>query len=208
MIPYLARLLDITMINGTLPADWKGAIVFPIHKGVDRSLITNYRPVSLTSVVCKQIEHVIASYLRQVWDKNKWLYEGQHGFRPGYSCESQVITVCQDVADSMDNGDRIDAIAIDFSKAFGLVPHDRLLMKIAILGVDSRIVAWVSEFLRGRTQRVKVGGQLSEKVRVTSGVPQGSVLGPLLFLAYVNDIWRNIESTIRLFADDCVIYKK
>ena len=154
------------------------------------------------------MEHVIASYLRQVWDKNDWLYENQHGFRPGYSCESQVITVCQDIADSMDNGDRIDAIVIDFSKAFDLVPHDRLLMKIAISGVDSRIVAWVREFLRGRTQRVKVRGELSEEVRVTSGVPQGSVLGPLLFLVYVNDIWRNIESTIRLFADDCVIYKK
>jgi hypothetical protein len=108
----------------------------------------------------------------------------------------------------MDKGDRIDAIVIDFSKAFDLVPHDWLLMKIAISGVDSRTVAWVREFLRGRTQSVKVGGQLSEKVRVTSGVPQGSVLGPLLFLAYVNDIWRNTESTIRLFADDCVIYKK
>ena len=108
----------------------------------------------------------------------------------------------------MDNGDRIDAIVIDFTKAFDLVPHDRLLMKIAISGVDSRIVAWVREFLRGRSQRVKVRGELSEEVRVTSGVPQGSVLGPLLFLVYVNDIWRNIESTIRLFADDCVIYKK
>ena len=106
----------------------------------------------------------------------------------------------------MDNGDRIDAIVIDFSKAFDLVPHDRLLMKIAISGVDSRVVAWVREFLLGRTQRVKVGWQLSEKVRVTSGVPQGSVLGPLLFLAYVNDIWRNVESTVRLFADNCVIY--
>ena len=72
----------------------------PIHKGGDRSLVTNYRPVSLTSVVCKQMEHVIASYLWQVWDKRDWLYEGQHGFRPGYSCESQVITVCQDIADS------------------------------------------------------------------------------------------------------------
>jgi hypothetical protein len=79
-------------------------------------------------------------------------------------------------------------------------------MKIAISGVDSRIVAWVKEFLWGRTQRVKLGGKLSEKVRVISGVPQGSVSGPLLFLAYVNDIWRDIESTIRLFADDCVIY--
>jgi hypothetical protein len=104
------------------------------------------------------MEHVVASYLRQVWDKNKWLYEGRHGFRPGYSCESQVIAVCKDIADSMDNGDRIYAIVIDFSKAFDLVPHDRLLMKIAISGVDSRIVAWVREFLRSRTQRVKVGG--------------------------------------------------
>jgi hypothetical protein len=153
------------------------------------------------------MEHVIASYLRQVWDKNDWLYEGQHGFRPGYSCESQVITVCQDIADSMDNGDRIDTVVIDFSKAFDLVPHDRLLMKIAISGVDSRVVAWVREFLLGRTQRVKVGGQLSEEVRVMSGVLQRSVLRLVLFLAYVSDMWRNLQSTIRLFTDDCVIYK-
>ena len=96
------------------------------------------------------MEHVIASYLRQVWDKND--YEGQHGFRPGYSCENQVIMICQDIADSMYNGDRIDTIVIDYSKAFDLVPHDRLLMKIAISGVDSRVVAWVREFLLGRTQ--------------------------------------------------------
>ena len=94
MIPHLARLLDITMNNGTLPGKWKKATAIPINKGCDRSLVTNYRPVSLTSVVCKQMEHVIASYLRQVWDKNYWLYEGQHGFRPGYSRKSQVITVC------------------------------------------------------------------------------------------------------------------
>jgi len=154
------------------------------------------------------MEHVIASYLRQVWDKNDWLYEGRHGFRPGYSCESQVMTVCQDIPDSMVNGDRIDAIVIHFSRAFDLVPHDRLLMKIANSGVVLRVVAWVREFLLGRTQTVRVGGQLSEEVRLTSGVPQGSVLGLLLFLAYVNDIWRNTESTIRLFADDCVIYRK
>jgi len=152
MIPYLARLLDITMNNGTLPGDWKTATVIPIHKGGNRSLVTSYRPASLTSVVCKQMEHVIASYLRQVWDKNDWLYEGQHGFRPGYSCESQVITVCQNISDCLDDGDRIGTIIVDFSKAFDLVPHGRLLMKIANSGVDSRVVVWIREFLLGRTQ--------------------------------------------------------
>ena len=112
----------------------------------------NYRPVSLTSLVCKQMEHAIASYLRQVWDKNDWLYEGQHGFRSGYSRESQIITVCQDNADSPDNGDRIGAIIVDFSKAFDLVPHGRLLVKFANSGVDSRIVVWIRDFLVGRTQ--------------------------------------------------------
>ena len=116
MIPYLARLIDIIINNGTLPGDWKRATVSLTHKGGDRSLVTNYRPVSLTSVVCKQMEHVIASFLRQVWDKNDWLYEGQHGIRPGYSCESQVITVCQDIADSLGNGDRIDAVTVAFRK--------------------------------------------------------------------------------------------
>ena len=115
-----------------------------------------------------------------------------------YSCESQIITACQDTADSLDNGDRIDVIIVDFSKAFDLVPHSRLHAKIANSGVDSRVVVWIREFLVGHTQRVRVEGQLSQEVRVTSAVPQGSVLGPLLFLAYVNDIWRNMASTIRL----------
>ncbi len=180
MVSYLARLLYTTINNGTLPGDWRRATVIPIHKGGDRSLVSNYRLVSLTSVVCKQMEHVIASYLRRVWDKNDWLYESQHGFRQGYSCESQVITVCQDIADSLDNGDKIDAIIVDFSKAFDLVPHGRLLKKIANSGVDSRVVVWIREFLSGRTQRVRVEGQLSEDVKVTSGVLQGSVLGPLV----------------------------
>jgi retron-type reverse transcriptase len=100
------------------------------------------------------------------------------------------------------------AIIIDFSKAFDLVPHDRLLKKLAATGVDSRFVILVRNFLVGHTQRVRVGGQLSKEVKVTSGVPQGSVLGPLLFVVYVNDIWRNIDTCIRLFADDCIIYRK
>ena len=148
-------------------------------------------------MVCKQMEHIIAGYLRQVWEMSGWLYEGQHGFGPGYSCEKQVVTVCQDIADSLDDGVRTDAIVIDFSKAFDLVPHDRLLTKIAATGVDLRVVVWVKEFQLGRSQRVRVDGELSEEVRVTSGV-----------LAYVHDIWRNTESNIRLFADGCITYRK
>jgi hypothetical protein len=123
MIPYLARLVDVTINNTTIPSDWKKAIVVHICKGGNRSQVSNYRPVSLTSVVCKQMEHAIAAYLRKIWDKKDWLFKGQHGFRPGYSCESQIITVCRDIADSLDSGSRIDAIIIDFSKAFDLVPH-------------------------------------------------------------------------------------
>jgi hypothetical protein len=93
-------------------------------------------------------------------------------------------------------------------KAFDLVPHDRLLTKIAASEVGSRVVIWIREFLLGRAQRVRVGGHMSEEVRVTSEVPQGSVLGPLLFPAYINDIWINTDSTIRLFADDCIIYRE
>jgi retron-type reverse transcriptase len=154
------------------------------------------------------MEHIIAGYLRQVWEISGWLYEGQHGFRRGYSCESQIVTVCQDIADALNEGVRTGTIVIDFSKSFDLVPHDTLLTKIAETGLDLRIVLWVKEFLLGCSQRVIVHRQVSEEVRVTSGVPQGSILGPLLFLAYLNDIWTNIESNMWLFADDCIIYRK
>ena len=185
-------LLDISINNGTIPRDWKKAIIIPIHKGGDCWVVKNYRLVSLTSVVHKQMEHVIAGYIRQVWEDRDWLYVGQHGFRPGYSCnscKSQIITVCQDISDSLDEATRQDAIIIDFLKAFDLVPHDRLLKKIAASCVDSGVVIWIREFLIDHSQRVRVGeGHYSEEVRVTSGVPQRSVLGPLWFLAYVNDI--------------------
>ena len=122
-------MLDITVNNGAVPRDWKTAVVVPIHKGGDRSSAKNYRPVSLTSVVCKSMEYIITGYIRQVWDDRDWLYKGQHGFRTGYSCESQIITVCQDISDTLDGETRLDAIIIDFSQGFDLVPHDRLLKK-------------------------------------------------------------------------------
>jgi hypothetical protein len=120
--------LEISLNSATIPSDWKEPRWFLITKRViDRS------------VVCRQLEHVIARYLRYVCDKNDWVYEGHHEFRPGYSCESQVIIVCQNIADSLEEGVGIDAIII-FSKAFDLVPYDRMLSKMTALGVDSRVV--------------------------------------------------------------------
>jgi len=127
--------------------------VFPIYKGGDRSAVAKYRPISLNSVVCKQLEHLIAGYLRQVCDKHYWLYDGEHGFRRGYCCESQIITACQDIANCLDEGVGIDAIIIDSSKAFDLFPLDRLLRKLAASGVDTRVVVWVREFLVGLNRR-------------------------------------------------------
>jgi hypothetical protein len=174
-------LINISINNDTIPADWKKAIVVPIYKGVDLSVVLNYRPVSLTSLECKQMEHVIAGCMKHAWENIDWLYEQQHGFRPGYSWESQIITVCQDISHSFDDATRLDVVIIDFSKGFDLVPHDRLLKKMGDPSVDPRIVVWIRESLLGRSQIVRVEGHLSDKVRVTSGVPQGSVLGPPLF---------------------------
>jgi len=99
MTPYLARLLEISLNNATIPRDRKLATVVHIYRGGYQSALSNCRHISLTSVVCKQLENVIAEYLRQVWVKNNWLYEGKHVFRPGYWCECQVITLCQDITD-------------------------------------------------------------------------------------------------------------
>jgi hypothetical protein len=108
MIPYFPRLLDITMNNRAIPGDWKKTIVVPIYKKGNRSVIGNYRPASLTSVVCKQREHVTTGQLRQMCEKIEWLYESQHGFRPGYSYENQLLTICQDISDDLDEGVRKD----------------------------------------------------------------------------------------------------
>jgi hypothetical protein len=172
--------LDITTNSNAIPGDWKKAVVVLLYKGGDRSVVGNYRPGSWTSGVCKQLEHVLAGYLRQVWEMGGWLFKGQYVFRLGYSCKSQVGTVYQDIADSLDEWYRTGARKIHFSKAFDLVPHDRLLMQIAVIE-DLRVVGRVIELLLGRSQRDRVDTHLSEEVRVNSGLPQGSVIGPYGF---------------------------
>ena len=136
------------------------------------------------------------------------LVDAQHGFRPGRSCETQLILItAEDLTKSIDNREQVDAIVLDFSKAFDRVPHQRLLRKLHHCGVKGPLLSWTENFLTQRFQRVVVDGQSSDWVPVTSGGLQGTVLGPLLFLTYINDIPPGITSKKRLFADDCLIYR-
>jgi hypothetical protein len=162
--------------NATIPSKSKKKTRFLFTKGGDRPLVSNYRSVSLTSVVCKQLEHVMASFLGKILDKKDWLSQGQHGFWSGYSCESQVIMGCQNIADSLDNGGNIDAIIIYFSNALELILHDRLLKKMADSAVDSKVVVWEREFLLGRTQSQSRWAIIQE--RLTSRKCTGSATVP------------------------------
>ena len=139
--------------------------------------------------------------------KHNLLIDNQHGFRSGYSCQSQLISLTEDLLHAMDNHHQIDLILLDFTKAFDKVPHRRLLTKLSYYGIRDHIHAWIETWLTQRSQQVVIDGESSYVASVKSGVPQGTVLGPLMFLIYVNDIAVNILSPLRLFADDCLLYR-
>jgi ribonuclease P/MRP protein subunit RPP40 len=140
-------------------------------------------------------------------ENNNLLSSVQHGFRRERSCETQLTTVVQDIASTVGKSRQVDAAILDFSKAFDTVPHQRLLYKLDCYGIRGETLRWISNFLTNRSQSVILDGTTSNKVMVTSGVPQGTVLGPLLFLVYINDLPHNMSSSVRLFADDCILYR-
>ena len=131
----------------------------------------------------------------------------KHRFRASRSCESQLLITINDIAKSMNAGEQMDAILLDFSKAFDKVPHQRLILKLRHYVIRGNLLDWIEDFLSERTQRVLVEGQHSSSAKVTSEVPQGTVVGPLLFLVFINDLPECVKSTPRLFADDCLLYR-
>ena len=191
---------------------WRHAIVQPVFKKGDRSSAANYRPISLTSVICKLLEHAIRSGITSQFERNNILTTAQHGFRKNRSYKSQLILTTDDLATTIDKGGQVKNILLDFSKAFNKVPHvhDRLLLRLHFYSIRGNTHRWIENFLSSHTQQVVVEGEISSVGLVTSGVPQGSVLGPTLFLTYINDIGNNISSNVHLsplcFADDTILY--
>ncbi len=208
LAPGLTTIFQLSLDTGTLPEDWLHANITPVYKKGDKHLAENYRPVSLTSVTCKTLEHIVCSHILSHFDKHNVLTSLNHGFRSGYSCETQLLITAEDFFKSYDQGTQMDVAILDFSKAFDTVPHDRLLHKLDNYGIRGNTHSWIKTFLTERRMRVVLDGEYSQEEPVLSGVPQGTVLGPLLFLCHINDLPEAVSSQVRLFADDCLLYRK
>ena len=174
--------------TGLMPEGRSKSIITPIFKGGNKSEAKDYRPVSLTNHTTKIFERVLRKALIKHMESNNVLNNTQHGFRSGRSCISQLLSYYDSVLSLLDQGHAVDAIYLDFAKAFDKVDHTILLKKLSSVNVGGKIWSWIKEFLTNREQRVKVEGFTSAPRRVISGVPQGSVLGPLLFLVMIMDI--------------------
>ena len=204
----LFLIIQSSLESGTVPEEWKRGNISAIFKKGDRTDPGNYRPVSLTSIICKIQEKIIREHLLNHMQINNLISNKQYGFLPGRSTTLQLLKVLDEWTEILDKGDQIDAVYMDFMKAFDKVPHNRLMQKIHDYKFNDKVIRWIESFLTNRTQKVKINGSSSESHPVTSGIPQGSVLGPILFVIYINDMPLEVKNQIYLFADDTKIYTR
>ena len=208
LAPALALLFQLSMDQGEIPQDWKQALVVPIFKKGDKHQLSNYRPVSLTSITCKLLEHIIHRNIMHHFDQHRVLCDDQHEFRKKRSCETQLLSTIQEIASSTAKAHQVDIILLDFANAFDKVPHTRQPHKLDHYGVRGNVKRWIESFLSHREQRVILDGVGSESAEVLSGVPQGTVLRPLLILCFINDSPESIKSSqAKLFADDSLLFR-
>ncbi|CAB3375200.1 Hypothetical predicted protein [Cloeon dipterum] len=210
LCPSLAHIFNLSLRACDLPADWKCAAVTPIPKDGEKSDLRNYRPISVTSLVGKLLEKHVRNQLAGFLDTNKALPDNQHGFRERRSCTTMLLRTLDSWTAAIDknSGGHVHAIFLDWAKAFDKVPHQRLLSKLQHHGIDGAALEWLKNFLVGRSQFVRFGGARSEPCVVSSGVVQGSVLGPLLFNVYVSDLPAVVKTNLVQYADDCTIFRE
>ena len=204
----LARVFNLSLKEGVVPFEWKEANIIPLFKKGSRNKSENYRPVSLTSVICKLLERLIKDHMVDFLVKHKLLNSSQHGFLKARSCLTNMLCFFEEITKWIDVGSPVDIIYLDFQKAFDKVPHQRLLLKLKAHGIGDSITDWIEQWLTDRRQRVVVDGEVSNWKSVLSGVPQGSVFGPILFLIYINDLDDSITSNVLKFADDTKLFRK
>lgn len=201
----VTKIFKLSLSLGKVPSDWKNAEITPIFKKGNREDTENYRPISLTSILGKILESIVKDNIMLHLHKYSLINNSQHGFTNGRSCLTNLLDFMEVVTKELDDDNPVDIVYLDFCKAFDKVPHRRLLAKVKALGIDGILLNWVENWLSGRKQKVALNGHFSDWADVISGVPQGSVLGPLLFVIYINDIDKDILSKLSKFADDTKI---
>ena len=201
----LSHVINLSLIQGIVPDDLESARVVPLFKKNDKTEVGNYRPVTILSIISKVFDRVVYDQIQTYLDERKLLYNFQSGFRPRFSTDTCLIHHTNFIKIQMDKGNFVGMVLLDLQKAFDTVDHSILLTKLEALGLSEDVVRWFRSYLSDRQQLVDVSGTFSSCDKIRCGVPQGSILGPLLFLIYVNDMSGAVENKLLLYADDSAI---